>query len=466
MTRALAVAILAFAAVSPCSVWAQQTTAPDPILHVTVDPSRVVVGQPATLRIDVLVPNYMTSPPELPGFQVRNAVTRQLQSVNLSEQHNGMTYAGVRFEYAIYAQEPGTYAVADQKVRVNYAAEPPATREVAVALPRVSLEAFIPDAAAGLRPFLSASNLAVTQTVKRSSDQLKVGDAVTRTVTVTAEGTPAMLLPPQQFAGIDGLTLYPAQPSLEDKTDGRTDVMTSTRVDSATYMLARPGDYELPAVDIGWWNVGSGKVERARLDAVPLKVAANPAVESAAPGGRSRPGWTWDGVVDLIAGHWLLALISALVIGALIWLAPGAVRRISAYHRRRRQAYLQSEPFAFSRFRHAVRRGDAKAAYFAMLDWLPHVDATTPDHTVKAFKAIARDPVLDREIEAIEAELFAPQQRDTDRWSRSQLLHRVSAARRRLRPRVERGSDLRLPQQLNPIGSSGAFAHGTRRPAR
>ena len=101
-----------------------------------IDPPRVVVGQKAPLRVEVLAPNYMTSPPELPGFQVRNAVTRQLQSVNRSEERDGTSYAGVQFEYAIYPQEPGSYAVADQKVTVRYAAEPPASREAVVALPR------------------------------------------------------------------------------------------------------------------------------------------------------------------------------------------------------------------------------------------------------------------------------------------------------------------------------------------
>src|ERR1700750_1936510 len=105
MNRNLAIAILAFAATAHAA-WAQQS-APEPVLNVAIDPARVVVGQPTTLRIDVLAPNYMTSPPELPDFQVRNAVTRQLQSVNINEQQNGMGYAGVRFEYAIYPQEPG-----------------------------------------------------------------------------------------------------------------------------------------------------------------------------------------------------------------------------------------------------------------------------------------------------------------------------------------------------------------------
>ena len=75
----------------------------------TIDPPRVVVGQRTTLRIDVLAPNYMTSPPELPGFQVRNAVTRQLQSVNLSEERNGVSYAGVRFEFATLSAGAGAY---------------------------------------------------------------------------------------------------------------------------------------------------------------------------------------------------------------------------------------------------------------------------------------------------------------------------------------------------------------------
>src|SRR5262249_25249999 len=152
----------------------------------------------------------------------------------------------VRFEFAIYPLEPGDYAVADQKLTIKYAAEPPATREAVIALPRVEFQAFIPDAAAALHPYLAANALTVEQAVQRSSDPLKTGDAVTRIVTIKAEGAPAMLLPPTSFAAIDGLGVYPAQPSLQDKTDSRTDVLTSTRVDSATYMLEKAGDYVLP----------------------------------------------------------------------------------------------------------------------------------------------------------------------------------------------------------------------------
>ena len=180
---AIALLLVLFAAQG---VRAQQAGAPGPIVNVSIDPPRVLVGQKTLLRVEVLAPNYMTSPPELPGFQVRNAVTRQLQSVNRSEERDGTSYAGVQFEYAIYPQEPGSYAVADQKVTVRYAAEPPASREAVVALPRLAFEAFIPDIASSLRPFVAAARLNAEQTIQRSQDQLNAGDAVTRMVTIKA----------------------------------------------------------------------------------------------------------------------------------------------------------------------------------------------------------------------------------------------------------------------------------------
>ncbi|WP_426409863.1 BatD family protein [Bradyrhizobium ganzhouense] len=465
--RIIAVALLLAAVLPSQGARAQQAGTPEPIVQVTVDPPRVVVGQQATLRIVVLAPNYMTAPPELPGFQVRNAMTRQLQSVNTNEQRDGMTYAGVRFEYAIYPQEPGSYAIADQKVVVKYAAEPPTTRKAEIALPRVSVDAYIPDAAAGLRPFLSASGLTVEQAIKRSSDQLKAGDSVTRTVTIKAEGTPAMLLPPQQFAVIDGLALYPAQPALEDRTDGRTDVMTSTRVDSATYMLERSGEYELPAIDIRWWNVGSGKLDLAHLDAVPLTVAANPAAEGVAGAGAGRASFSWDSAIDLLADHWFLAVLAAVALALLGWIAPHAVRTIAAAHRRRREAYRRSEAFSFSQFRRAVRRGDARAVYFALLDWLPHLGVAGPDYSIEALKTAASDSILDRQIDAIERDLFAPQPGPED-WSRRQLLRRLRVIRRRSRNEAASMSATvqALPRTLNPASPRLASNRSQRLPAR
>ncbi|MCP3382980.1 BatD family protein [Bradyrhizobium sp. CCGUVB4N] len=444
--------------------FAQQPVAAEPIVQVTADPARVVVGQPVTLRIVVLAPNYMTSPPELPDFQVRNAVTRQLQSVNTNEQRDGVSYAGVQYEYAISPQEPGTYAIADQSVSIKYAAAPPATRELSVALPRVSFEAFIPDAAAALRPFVSAQKLVAEQQIKRSSDPLKAGDAITPTVTITAEGTPAMLLPPLQFSAVDGLRLYPAQPQLEDKTQARTDVMTATRIESATYMVERSGTYALPAIEIGWWNVAGGKVERIHLDGVAFTVAATPGMTGERPVGQSGRNWTWAGIRDVLADHWLIVLLAAIIAVGLGLIAPRVIRRASADHRRRRDAYRRSEAFAFHQLRRAIGRRDASRAYFALLDWLPHLKAA-PDSTAAAFRAAAGDPVLDAQIEALERTLFC-KGRNATPWSPNEMMRHLTTARRNLRPRERHGRSRGLPLSINPAGPSSIPAHDRRRPAR
>jgi hypothetical protein len=162
MTRAITRWLLLAVFAAPLAS-AQPAAAPEPIVTATIDPPRVVVGQKATLLVTVLAPNYMPSPPILPEFQLRNVVTRSLGAINQVETRDGVTYAGVRYEFAIFPQELGSFAIAGQKVTVTYAADPPQSRTATIELPRLAFEGFIPDAAQGLDPFLAATSLSVGQ---------------------------------------------------------------------------------------------------------------------------------------------------------------------------------------------------------------------------------------------------------------------------------------------------------------
>jgi hypothetical protein len=161
----------------------------------------------------------------------------------------------------------------------------------------------------------------------------------------------------------------------------------------------------------------------------------------------------------------LLGFLAAAALGLVAWVAPRAARAAAASHRARRAAYLQSEAFAFGQLRQAVRRRDAKKTYFALLDWLTRFDGAAPDHTVEALTTAARNPALDRQIVAIENELFASKQ-DAERWSPGQFLRGVNAARRGLHRRPGHNRRSTLPEELNPVGVRGAPAHFWRKPAR
>jgi hypothetical protein len=450
MNRAAALGLV-LALTSAAVASAQQ--GPAPILRTTIDPPRVVVGQKTTLRIEVLAPNYMTSPPVIPDFQVRNAVTRRLGNVNVSEQHDGTSFAGVRFEFAIYPQEIGSYALTDQKIVVRYAFAPPQTRDATLSIPPVAFEAFIPDAALQLDPFVAANRLTIDQMVQRSSEELKVGGAVTRTVTTRAEGAPAMLLPPLAFAPIDGLTLYPAQPSTQDSTDRRTDVLTATRVDAATYMLQRPGDYVLPAVTLRWWNVATGKVETARIAEVSFHVADDPAVP-VAPSETSQRKWSWNTLAGFVIDRWRLSLVMLAAVLTLAWLLPRAMRVVPPWFFRRRDAFVASESWSFMHFLMTCRAGDPEKTYFALLGWLARFDPIAPSHTIAALRSAAHDRDLDEQLDSLERQLFAPPAGRPGAWSVRKLLTAIIRVRWRLMRQTSAvARPPALPQAINPVGA-------------
>lgn len=440
---------------APAVATAQQLSGPAPVLRVAVEPDHVVVGQATTLRIEVLAPNYMTKPPLLPDIQILNAVSRPASTVNTSEQRDGTTYAGVRYEFLVYPQEPGAYALDGKTVTLSYAADPPHTREAMLPLPRLAFEAFIPDPAQGLDPFVSASRLTLRQEVRPSSQPPKVGDAVVRTVTVEAEGTPAMLIPPTVFAASAGATLYPAPPQLQDRSDRRTDVLTSSRVDQGTYMLQAPGDLTLPGIELRWWNTREQKIETAHADPVVLQVIGSPSTAPPAAG-PGEGGRALHRAVLFAIDHWpaTLALLGAL--GLLAWRGPGLVRAVRAWAGRRAETYRVSEACAFADLKKAARRGGEREVYFALTRWLLRFDPVAPARTIGALEAAARDPQLDQEIARIERHLFSGGGGDAD-WSARALLKRLARARRKL---LHPPPDVAiLPSTLNPSRSSGDRAY-------
>src|SRR5262249_20189656 len=161
-------------------------------------------------------------------------------------------------------------------------------------------------------------------------------DAVIRTVTIEADGIPAMLLPEIRFTAPDGLAVYADQPSLQDRSDRRTDVLTATRIDRATFMLQKPGAYVLPAIDIGWWNLREQKIEQAHADAVTLQVAANPALAPDTNQGTVSATARWRAALATLATYWPAVALVVAVLAILAWLSPRAVRAARGWIERRR----------------------------------------------------------------------------------------------------------------------------------
>ena len=124
-----------------------------------------------------------------------------------------------------------------------------------------------------------------------------------------------------------------------------------------------------------------------------MQVAVGPAAEavSAIPGERRN----WIAVVEPVADHWIAAILALAALVTVCWIVPPAARAFAARRRGATRSYLQSERYSFDRLRRAARSGDAKASYFALLDWLQRLG---PIVTVDTLKVDTRDPLLGREV--------------------------------------------------------------------
>jgi hypothetical protein len=129
--------------------------------------------------------------------------------------------------------------------------------------------------------WLPAADLAIEEAWSTPVDQLKIGDSVTRTITLTAKGLQGAQLPPIEGDSIDGLRAYPDQPVINN-VNGDEGV-TGIRIDSLALVAVSPGEYRIPALEIPWWDTGSNTLRTARLPARTLRVLPNPSAVPSAP---------------------------------------------------------------------------------------------------------------------------------------------------------------------------------------
>ncbi|MFG1297094.1 BatD family protein [Xanthobacter variabilis] len=427
---------------------APEQATPQPMVRATLTPAQVVVGQAATLVVEVLAPNYMTKPPVLPDFQVANAITRVGPTMNFSERQADATYAGIRYTLLITPQEPGAYAMTGQAITLTYANDPPKTRVAKVAVPAAHFEAIIPAAAHALHPFISAAGLSLSQDVQRSSPALKIGDSVTRVVTIQAEGTPAILLPPTSFAPIAGTRVYPGQPELSEGVDENSGVLKSTRTDRAVYMLEGAGTLTLPSIEVAWWDVAAEKIQHARLEPQTFAVAGDASTLGGAlpHGGLSAPRRALLAILE----HWPLLILAIGGTAALVWLTPPVVRSLGHRVRHLRETYRQSEAFAFRELSRIAAGDDPREIYRAFLLWLSRFEPAAPERTVKALNSWAGDRILAQEIAALERQLFAAEP-EASRWSGASLLQAIKSTRRKAKlQHPNRTRTYSLPGDINP----------------
>ena len=99
--------------------------------------------------------------------------------------------------------------------------------------------------------------------------EMKVGEPLTRTITLLAKGTTVAQLPELHNGKIDNqLKAYPDQPMLKEKKTSNG--LMAFREEKIAFIPSKAGEYTLPAVKIPWFNTQTQKMEMASIPAIKI----------------------------------------------------------------------------------------------------------------------------------------------------------------------------------------------------
>ena len=244
-----------------------------------------------TLRIYHSVALYDDS--SLTPLLLSDAIVEQLgESRTYEKMINGVRHGVIELRYGIYPQHSGQLIIPAQTFSATQVDSQQATapaplgpkpgKMIHVTSAEIPLEvkpkpADYPATAA----WLPARSLSMSETWNPEPDHCQVGDSLTRTLTLKAEGLSSAQLPALPATDVNGLRRYPDLPQLSNQISENG--LIGSREEREALVPTRVGQVELPAVEVVWWNTHEDRLERSYLPARTLQVAENPSLAVDAP---------------------------------------------------------------------------------------------------------------------------------------------------------------------------------------
>lgn len=304
--------------------------------------------------------------------------------------------------------------------------------------------------------FLPAKAVELKSQWQPETPQFRVGEAVTRQISILALGARPEQLPDLEFTAPSGARIY--------VDDNATDTFNSAqgtigrRTITTSVVPTTGGAVTLPEITLNWWDTEAGETKTARIPAETVQVsgsaaqiddAAGPVVGSVvdAPSVPSRES-------SVLAGKWTLGAGILVLLGLLAWAGTRYVKRTTAQTsdiRPRSKDMAGTTTWrkwmeALSTLRAAAAKGDHRRTYQAALAWqrcCPS-DVTIPVE-------------FEKELRRLEVSLYRQSDNDTQ-WKPHTLLQIAQKTTRKGNTANHKGA--KLPG-LYPDGVKRSNGGGT-----
>jgi hypothetical protein len=422
------------------------------LLETDINPQKIVMQGQLLLKVRLLrrvdLLNGQLSEPVPSGVEAQVKKLGDDRSYEL--RRNGLLYQVIERDYAIFPQESGQLripplqfdgTIASGNSRFDaFTRQGQRVRRTSQPL-RVEVTPLPEDL--GRRPWLPATNVELQDDWQQQPPKLVVGEPATRTLRLIANGLPAVQLPELKPGVPAGFKSYPDQPSREDQVVSSG--IKGTLVLKTALVPTRSGRFNLPAVDLDWWDVSTGTWSHAHLPAIDLDVAPAAGTSSPPPADLSTSGaeatvetspgitpsasseglplngaaWFWPWLSLGLAVGWILTLLLLLR----LWRCYRAVVYPEMVNVDRVDREL-TEKSARKTVVRAAQRHDPRATRQALLAWSQLVFATVPgDAYNQLLKTV--EPALRTELERLDRCLYG--RFDSADWNGEKLAEEISS---------------------------------------
>ena len=259
-------------------------------IDASLDQPSVYVQAQAILTLRIYHSVSMYDDSSLTPLRIADARIEQLGEPRTYEKSiGGVLHGVIELQYAIYPQRSGALLIpgqtfsatlVDRSRNNDFLPFGPRTGKVTrVKSPDIPLQVkakpadYPPDA-----PWLPARALGLAETWNPQPQQSQVGDSLTRRLILKVDGLSSAQLPPLPATQVEGLRRYPDQPQMNDQKSESG--IIGTREEREALVPSRAGSFDLPPLEVLWWNTQTDTLERTTLAARTLQVAENPQLQN------------------------------------------------------------------------------------------------------------------------------------------------------------------------------------------
>lgn len=226
------------------------------------------VNQQLMLTIDLQTTRWFSAGTQIAPISVPNLIMKQtgLQAANFSRQEGGKTWAHQLWSIPLYPQATGKYEIPPIAIDVQVTNEDGRVIKKTLMTKPLVFQTQLPDANLNTNhPWVVSPNVELSQDWSLSNDEMKVGDSITRTVTVTAQDTMAILLPDLLNQTSTAQISSYSEPSALSDTQNRGD-FEAKRVESETYVIQQGGELTLPDIKLTIWDPATQSIKTKTLE--------------------------------------------------------------------------------------------------------------------------------------------------------------------------------------------------------